>query len=66
MKIWSCKIGEVEEVPYGADSPMRQAIAEAYLKLTGKEAEFCFSGWGAELSEDERACVENRLPRRKK
>lgn len=62
MKIWSCKIGEVESVASGADLPMRQAIAKAYREITGKEPEFIFSGWGGELEEQERAVVENRLP----
>lgn len=64
MKIWSCKIGECEESDllrdgeyYGADGPMRQAIREAYLKVTGKEPDFIFSGWVAELTEAERECV---------
>ena len=45
MKIWWCKIGEV------TDLPPRQAVCEAYLKITGKEPTFLFSGWGAELSQ---------------
>jgi hypothetical protein len=64
MKIWSCKIGEVDEakLPNGADFPMRRAIAKAYEEITGEEPTFLFSGWGAELEEIERAVVENRLP----
>jgi hypothetical protein len=69
MKIWSCKIGECEESDllrdgkyYGADGPMRKAIAEAYRQVTGKEPNFIFSGWGAQLEEIERAVVEDRLP----
>jgi len=64
MKIWSCKIGEVNEalLPPGADCPMRDAIAEAYEKLTGQSPQFIFSGWGSELTEGERAVVENRMP----
>ena len=60
MKIWECKIGEEHDVPYGADFPMRQAVKDAYFKLTGREPEFCFSGWGAELDEVERQVVENK------
>lgn len=62
MAIWECKIGEVsrELLPSGADWPMRQAIAEAYCKLTGYKPKFIFSGWGAELTESERDVVENR------
>lgn len=64
MKIWSCKIGEVDEatLPEGADAPMRQAIFQAFVATTGQEPSFCFSGWGAELDEGERAVVEKREP----
>lgn len=62
MKIWSCKIGETNDIPHGADLPMREATARAYREITGQEPGFCFSGWGAELDEGERAVVENRLP----
>lgn len=65
MKIWSCKIGEVDpsKVPPGGDSPMRRAVEIAYRELTGERPAFNFSGWGAELDEAERAVVENRSPR---
>lgn len=61
---WACKIGECEfnELPEGADLPMRVAVAEAYKKLTGREPNFLFSGWGEQLTELERAVVENRMP----
>lgn len=64
MKIWSCKVGEVPEelVPRGADGPMRKAVEAAFKQVTGQDPEFCFSGWGAELIEGERAVVEDRLP----
>lgn len=68
-KIWSCKIGEVDEqklrekFPHsGADGPMREAVERAYFELTGEDPVFLFSGWGAELTESERAVVEDRLP----
>lgn len=55
MKIWYCKIGGTEnELPDGADLPMRKAVAEAYHKITGERPGFCFSGWNAELTESER------------
>jgi len=65
MKIWFCKIGETEpeNVRSGGDSPMRVAVAQAYREITGKEPTFCFSGWAGQLTEPERAAVENRLPR---
>lgn len=63
-KIWSCKIGEVADadVPQGGDAPMRDAVYRAFERVTGKVPQFCFSGWAAELTEGERACVEDRLP----
>lgn len=64
MKIWSCKIGEcdAELLPEGADAPMRAAVGRAYREVTGVDAAFNFSGWGAELEEPERAVVEKREP----
>ena len=62
-KIWECKIGgEVGDLPAGADGPMRQAVQTAFKTLTGVEASFTFSGWGATLTEIERAVHENRAP----
>lgn len=63
MKIWSCKIGEVDPngLSDGADSPMRQAVQVAYRMLTGQEPEFCFSGWAAELDEVERKVAESHV-----
>lgn len=64
IKIWFCKIGEVEDedVPLGADYPMRLAVAKAYEEITGKQPKFIFSGWAGELNEVERAVVESREP----
>lgn len=64
MKIWECKIGEVDaaRLPRGSDAPMRQAVQRAYRELTGEWPEFTFSGWGGELTEAERAVVEDRVP----
>jgi len=69
-KIWTCKIGECDEADLrgpngeyrGADFPMRMAVREAYREITGRDDSFCFSGWGGELTEPERAVVENREP----
>jgi hypothetical protein len=60
--IWSCKIGgDVGDgLPRGADGPMRDAVADAFERISGKRPEFIFSGWGAELTEGERAVHENR------
>lgn len=62
-RIWTCKLGgKISGLPKGADGPMRRAAQECFARMTGYEAEFCFSGWGGELTESERAVVENRLP----
>jgi hypothetical protein len=60
LKIWECKIGEVEseKVPDGADFPMRRAVEAAYFQITGQRPDFIFSGWAGELSEVEREAVE--------
>lgn len=65
MKIWTCKIGATTEaeLPYGADWPMREAVARAFREITGREAEFCFSGWAGELTEAELAVVEEERHR---
>lgn len=64
MKIWGCKVGEIdmENLPKGSDAIMRAAVEEAYKKLTGEWPRFVFSGWGAELDRNERSVVENREP----
>lgn len=61
IKIWSCKIGEVSRdlLPHGSDLPMRQAVYEAYVRITGQEPDFIFSGWGAELTEGEREVADD-------
>jgi hypothetical protein len=63
--IWYCKIGEVPrgKLPHTADAPMRDAVSKCFKELTGEYPGFIFSGWGAELTEGERAVVENRMPR---
>lgn len=62
QKTWYCKIGEGVPQVDAADGPMRQAVARAYEEITGEEPDFIFSGWGAKLTEAERAVVEDRLP----
>ena len=54
-KIWGCKIGlaNAEELPDGADAPMRQAVQKAFRELTGRDDLFCFSGWDTKLDEFE-------------
>lgn len=71
-RIWTCKIGECDDDDLrppdgkgcGPDGPMRQAIRRAYREVTGKEARFLFSHWTGELTEDERAVVEEREPKK--
>lgn len=62
MNIWECKIGssELRPLPMGSDLPMRQAVREAYLKLTRENPEFIFSGWGATLTPSELIVVEHK------
>lgn len=64
LQIWSCKIGECPEasLPIAADSPMRDAVAEAYTRITGHAPTFIFSGWNDDLTEEERAVHEDRIP----
>lgn len=61
QKIWDCKIGfnSDEELPDGSDSPMRQAVREAFLKVTGHEEEFLFSGWAGKLTAVEQNVVDS-------
>lgn len=61
MAIWDCKIGEIDRnlLSAGCDAPLRQAVQEAYKKLTGRNCDFCFSGWGGQLDKYERAVVDN-------
>lgn len=64
-RIWECKVGgQADFFESGADSPMRRAVAKAFREITGRDPEFTFSGWSAQLTEAERAVVENRMPKR--
>lgn len=64
-RVWDCKIGYAgeDELPPGADGPMRDAIRKAFVELTGHEPQFIFSGWGGELTEAELHVAENVLNR---
>jgi hypothetical protein len=64
LATWNCRIGEVPHhgLPDWSDRLMREAVARAYLQITGQEPHFIFSGWGGELTEAERAVLENRKP----
>ena len=61
-QIWSCKIGGVisEYLSDDLDRPMREAMKQAFLEITGVEPEFTFSGWGAKLTDQERKVVEGK------
>lgn len=62
---WSCQIGEFPRgfIPPGSDAPMRDAVRDAYRRVTGgHEPVYIFSGWGDPLAESLRAVVESRLP----
>jgi len=62
-RIWTCKIGGLTDKWLdGADLPMRRAVQDAFEQVTGRWAEYCFSGWGGKLDEIERSVVENRHP----
>lgn len=63
LKIWDCKIGEIDSslLPAGSDGPMRRAVEEAYFNITGVRPEFIFSGWGAELTPAEREVVDGEF-----
>lgn len=60
--IWECKIGlkkgTIVQMPGGSDSPMRDAVEAMFKQLTGLEADFNFSGWGAELNEIQQEIVD--------
>lgn len=63
--IWTCTIGtkRSDVLPNGADSPMRIAVEWAFFNVTGRVPDYLFSGWGAKLTEGQRAVVENREPK---
>lgn len=66
QKVWDCQIGVMGDLdlPDGVDYPMRRAIQKAFVEVTGREAQFTFSGWGGTLTEERLAVVEDRLPLR--
>lgn len=63
-RIWGCKIGGniPDEIPMGADLPMREAVQRAFKEITGVDAEFTFSGWAETLTEIEREIVSETKP----
>lgn len=65
MGIWTCKIGYADRniLPGGSDRPMALAAERVFYELAGKRENFCFSGWGGCLTENELAVVEDRMPK---
>lgn len=62
-RAWSCLIGYTDsDLPSGCDAPMRKAVESAYFDLTGQEAVFVFSGWGATLSGVQRRSLRDVEP----
>ncbi len=49
-RYWVCIIGDTEwnDLPHGADLPMRNAVGEQFKKVTGHYAENNWSGWSAD------------------
>lgn len=60
LKVWECKIGFAlkHTLPTGADGPMREAVETAFRDMLGYDPEFIFSGWGAELTNDEQEILD--------
>ena len=58
-RVWACKAvwGIESELPAGADQPMREAVKDAFFKLTGRWPDTLFSGWGGQLTDAELRCV---------
>lgn len=51
---WTCRIGPADRdnLPYGADNPLRLAVSKAFYELTGDYAEILSTGWGRKESEE--------------
>jgi len=49
-RVWTCKIGGNVHVPSGGDAQMRGAVELAFMRMVGKKPDFCFTGWGGDLS----------------
>lgn len=59
LAVWSCKIGFANrsELSEGADLPMRLAVEKIFREVAGCDCDFCFSGWGGELTDSEKRVV---------
>lgn len=47
-RYWFCIIGPVDrdKLPQGCDAPIRNAVEDAFIALTGAQSEHNYSGWG--------------------
>ena len=50
---WFCLIGPADrdKLPQGCDAPIRDAVVDAFIALTGAQSKANYSGWG--YSEEE-------------
>src|SRR5689334_1477126 len=57
-EFWCCDVGPIERdrLPDGADLPMRNAVAEAFHRLTGEWPSKISSGWGNETGMFDQVC----------
>lgn len=58
-KWWMCKIGPAseDELPPGADGPLRSAVEAAFEEMLGRDSAATFSGWGHNLTNAERDVI---------
>lgn len=58
-RYWMCIIGiaSYEELPDGADQPLRRAVIGAYNKMLKRDHNDCWSGWG--LTPQQKALIDN-------
>lgn len=59
-KVWTCSIGGNVDLPRGSDLPMRVAVEDAFVRVTGQPPRACFSGWGGRWDGVQVACIEKR------
>lgn len=59
--VWGCKIGILgdADLPSGGDGPMRRLVETGFQLITGKNPDFIFSGWSAELTDYEQYIVDS-------
>ena len=60
--IWTCTVvGESDMIDVAADAPMREAVESAFLKVTGVEPKYTFSGFGGKLTITQECVIEGRM-----